>query len=349
MTLDVQVTNVTSALAALLGLKSGMGVEIAPEQITIAQLEKRGKGLGLKHLVTAPTPAGAVAGGRVEEPEAVAEVLRDLIADHRLKPGPVATAIPGREAVIRLIRLPADLQADELREVVLNQEAELYLPFSRNDAFVDFQPLAAAVDPDGVKRQEVLLVAAQLSVVNSYLEALRRAGLTARVVDIASFALVRALREPLAQVPPGAAVALVLLSADDTEISILLEGVPQFSRTVSLGTREFREALESTLDLPSFKAANLSRVLGDLADEIQRSLDFYQASGTTAPVPPVAQVLLAGNGANVRQIDEFLRQRLALPVSRVDPVTALGLPEISVPPGLRSGFGVALGLALRIL
>lgn len=362
-----------SALTNILGKKGGIGVEITSEQVTIAQLEKRGSRLRLKHLVSASTPANAVVDGRVEDPQAVADVIQELVTTHKLKGATVATAIPGREAVIRLIRLPADLQAEELREVVLNQEAELYLPFPRDEAYVDYQALDTAVDPDGVRRQEVLLVAAQHSVVDSYTEALRRANLNVRTVDIASFALIRALRSQLLQYSPEEAIALVLLQAEGTEISILIKGVPQFSRTVGLGTWEFREVLSRTLDLPPNQAASLlqsltpslsnagtsedqsfsgrgvaalRRVLSELAEEIQRSLDFYLSQGNVAPV---AQVLLAGSGASISQLDQFLSQRLTLPVTLVDPLTVLALPENSVPEESRAGVGIALGLGLRSL
>ncbi|MBC8120333.1 MAG: type IV pilus assembly protein PilM [Gemmatimonadaceae bacterium] len=355
------------------GPKGGIGIEITPEQVTIARLDKWGKRLRLKHLVSAPTPADALVDGRIEDTQAVAQVIRDLMSTHRIKPGPVATAISAREAVIRLIRLPADLQADELREVVLNQEAELQIPYPREEAYVDYQPLETKVDADGVRRQEVLLVAAQHEVVNSYVEAIRKADLIPKTVDIASFALIRILRNQLLQYPPTEAVALILVQAEGTVISILINGVPEFSRYVPLGTWMFREVLSRALDLPpsqtmsllanlappldsagstenpSFSGrgiAALRRVLGDLAEEIQRSLDFYLSQ---MDVLPVTRLLLSGSGANINQLDQFLAQRLTLPISRVDPLEALDLSADGISDQARSGAGVALGLGLRAM
>ncbi|AGY57481.1 type IV pilus assembly protein PilM [Gloeobacter kilaueensis] len=345
----------TSVLASLFGNREGLGIEVTPEQTTIAQLENSGGRLRLRHLLSAATPAGAIVDGRVEDPRAVAATIQDLMATARLKARPVATAIPAREAVIRLFNLPADLQGAELRAVVLNQEAELYLPYPREEAYVDFQPLEAFVDPGGVRRQEILLVAAQYSVVNSYTEAIRRAGLEVAAVDIASFALTRALQGELQRFSPEEAVALVVLQADSTEINILFRGICQFSRTVSLGTWELRQLLERSKLLKPAGAAErqyaqeeaLRRVLLDLAEEIRRSLDFYQAQGEG--VPRVAQVLLAGSGADIPRLDQFLSQRLLLPVSRVDPLSALALPAQSVGEPYRAGVGAALGLGARSL
>jgi type IV pilus assembly protein PilM len=369
-----------SFLQGLLSSKggAGVGVDITPEQILLTQLSKRGqRNLTLNNIAWAPTPQGAVVDGRVENTLAVARVIQDLMESKRIKPGIAATAIPSREAVIRLIRLPADLQAQELREVVLNQEAELYLPFPRDEAYVDYQSLETSEDADGVRRQEVLLVAAPRSVVDSYITTLQQAGLTPKAVDVSSFSLIRVLRNKLLQYAPEEAVALLVIQADGTEISILTKGVPQFSRTVAIGTWEFREALCRALDLPPGQAtsllqsltpplsgsssgseiedqsfsgrglAALRRILTELAEEIQRSLDFYRSQGDVAEI---AQVILSGTGATMNQLDQYLSQRLSLPVERIDPIQTLALSEDeTIPMEIRSGIGTALGLGLRTL
>jgi type IV pilus assembly protein PilM len=314
--------------------------------------------------------------GKVENTMAVARVIQELLESRRIKPSSVSTAIPSREAVIRLIRLPAELKAEELREVVLNQEAELYLPFPRDEAYVDYQSLETSEDADGIRRQEILLVAAPRSIADSYLKTMQQAGLTTKVLDVSSFSLIRVLRTKLLQYAPEEAVALLVIQADGTEISILIKGVPQFSRTVAIGTWEFREALSRALDLPPGQAtsllqsltpplsgtsgvevedqsfsgrglAALRRILTELAEEIQRSLDFYLSQGDVAPI---AQVILAGTGATMNQLDQYLAQRLSLPVERIDPLQVLSLGEDeSFPAELRAGVGTALGLGLRTL
>ncbi len=356
---------------------SGLGIEITQDQITVAQLVRRaGQQYDLKHLVSAPTPSGAVVEGRVEDTAAVSAILQDLFQSNNIKAKQVATAIPTREAVIRLIPLPADLQAAELREVVLNQEAELYLPFPRNEAYVDYQPLEEVVDPDGVRRQEVLLTAAPRSIVESYIQAIEQADLTPQVVDISSFALIRAVRSKLLEFSPEEALALVVIQAEATELSILVKGIPRFTRTIPIGTWEFKETLSRALDLPPGQAASLlqsltpplssqgkgntddqsfsgrgqaalRRILTELTEEIQRSLDFYLSQGEVAPL---SQLLLAGPGATMNQMDQYLSQRLNLPATRLDPVSILALPDnIAVAEEIRPSIGTVLGLGLRNL
>jgi type IV pilus assembly protein PilM len=62
----------------------------------------------------------------------------------------------------------------------------------------------------------------------------------------------------------------------------------------------------------------------------------------------VAQLLLAGPGAAIGQLDEFFAQRLSLPASQVDPISALSLETADdIPPEQRSGLATVIGFGLR--
>jgi type IV pilus assembly protein PilM len=91
--------------------------------------------------------------------------------------------------------------------------------------------------------------------------------------------------------------------------------------------------------------AALLRVVGELSDELRRSIDFYL---NQTPDLEVAQLLLAGPGGGIGQLDEFLTQRLSLPTMQVDPIASLGLEmEEEIDPVQRPGLGVVLGLGMR--
>ncbi|HBS70624.1 MAG TPA: pilus assembly protein PilM, partial [Cyanobacteria bacterium UBA11153] len=92
---------------------------------------------------------------------------------------------------------------------------------------------------------------------------------------------------------------LVDIEFDSTEIAIVVDGVPQFSRTVPIGTFQLQSALSRAMNLPTSRntellqgmtipntpvdgirtgatginpgMAALLRVLGELADELRRS------------------------------------------------------------------------------
>lgn len=356
----------------------GIGVELSADRINIARIRKQGQNFKLVNFVTAPVPEGVFQEGVITDSAGMAELIESLLAENKIKVKQVATAVPGgRDTVTRIIPIPAELNDQELREMVLNQEASLYLPFPREEADVDYQKLGLFVDEDGIEKFQVLLVATRKEVTDSYIQTFQQANLEIDVLEIASFSLIRTIREQLRQFSPQEAVALVDIEFENTEISITVDGVPQFSRTVPIGTYQIQSALSRAMNLPPSRstellqsmtipvtpgettmgspgrmggvnpgAAAMLRVLGELADELRRSIDFYLNQGENLEV---AQLLLAGPGASIGQLDEFFTQRLALPCSQIDPISSLGL-EVEgqdILETARPGLGIVLGLGMR--
>ncbi len=350
-----------------------LGVELTPERVNIVQLEQSKKGIKVDAFISLPLPDGAYQDGRIVDPDAIADVIRQGLEDKKIKARKAISAIPVGEAVIRLIRLPAELDDFELRDMVLNQEAALYLPFAREEADVDFQKLDTQIDEDGIERVEVLLVATPKEITDTYLNVFEQAGLQLKVLEVSSFALLRTLRSQLLQFATGEAVALVNIDCDGSEISIVLDGVPQFNRKIPIGTFQLQSALSRAMNLPSSMGADLLqgmsvplsvsatetmagdsanpsaaailRMLGDLSDELRRSIDFYLNQGENLEI---SQVFLSGVGAGIGQIDEFLSMRLGYPSTLIDPIESLSLQGFSdIPAAQRPALGIVMGLGLR--
>ncbi|MBD2034996.1 type IV pilus assembly protein PilM [Phormidium sp. FACHB-592] len=367
---------VNSLRNLLPGKPKGIGIELSPDRISVAQLRKQGQTFKLEALATVPMPEGLFQEGQIVDAAGMAELIQSTLAENKLKIKRVATAVPGgRDTVTRIIPIPAELNDQELREMVLNQEAGLYLPFPREEADVDYQKLGLFVDEDGIEKFQVLLVATRKEITDSYVRTFQQAGLQIDVLEISSFSLIRTIREQLRQFSPQEAVAIVDIEFESTEISIAVDGVPQFSRTVPIGTYQIQSALSRAMNLPPSRstellqsmtipvnpadgmgnpgkmgggnpgAAAMLRIIGELADELRRSIDFYLNQGDNLEV---AQLLLAGPGGSIGQLDEFFTQRLSLPSSQIDPIAALGLEVAQdVPLAQRPGLGVVLGLGLR--
>jgi type IV pilus assembly protein PilM len=352
----------------------GIGIELAPQRVNIARLRKQGQSLKLDALSSVPVPEGVFADGQIADPPAMAEIIQQALAESKIKVSKVATAVPGRDSIVRLIPVPAELDDKELREMVLNHEAGLYLPYPREEADVDYQKLGYFVDEDGIEKVQVLLVATRKDITDTYVRTFEQAGLQIDVLEINSFALIRTIREQLRQFGPQEAAVLVDIEFDSTEIAIIVNGVPQFSRTVPIGTHQMQMALARAMNLPASRdmellqgmtipstpmdggktghtsvnpgVAAMMRVLGELTDELRRSIDFYLNQSENLEV---AQILLAGPGGGLSQMDEFFTQRLSLPTTQIDPVSALSLEidEEKFPSVQRAGLGIVLGLGMR--
>jgi type IV pilus assembly protein PilM len=353
---------------------SGIGLEIAAERINIVQMRKQGQIYKLVKFISEEVPEGIFSEGQIIDSPALAELLQETLAKNNISVTKVATAVPMREAIIRIIPIPAELDDSELKDMVLNHEAGLYLPYPREEVDLDYQKLGYFVDEDGIEKVQVLLVATRKEVTDMYLETFKQAQLQVDVLDINSFALIRTIREQLRQFGSKEAAVLVDIEFDSTEIAIIVDGVPQFSRTVPIGTFQLQEALSRAMNLPASRntellqgmtiplnmpvdstrtgatginpgMAALLRVLGELADELRRSIDFYlNQSGELE----VAQLLLAGPGGGLGQIDEFFGQRLSIPSMAIDPVASLALEySEEIAPIQRPAMGIILGLGMR--
>ncbi len=366
-------TTVDSLKAIFSRKPRGVGIELTPERVNLARLKKQGTSLKLEALASVELAEGIYEEGQILDTAAMADAIQTVLTESKLKVRQATTAIPGR-AITRVIPVPAELDDNELREMVLNQEASLYLPFPREEADVDYQKLGYFVDEDGIEKVQVLLVAVRKDLTDPYIEVFQQAGLALNVLETSSFALIRTIREQLRQFTPQEAAAVVDIEFENTEISIVVDGVPHFSRTVPIGTFQIQSALSRAMNLPPSRNTELLqgmtvpiqsmdtvgapqmgntnpgttamlRVLGELSDELRRSIDFYLNQGEDMEV---AQLLLAGPGASIGQLDEFLAQRLSLPASQIDPISALSLEVAEdIPESQRAGLATVIGLGMR--
>ncbi|MFM6192112.1 MAG: type IV pilus biogenesis protein PilM [Planktothrix sp.] len=351
--------------------KPGIGIELAAERINLVEMRKKGQKLQLVTLVTIPVPEGVVQDGQIVDTLAMAELIQAAITDNNIKAKTVGTSLPGREAVTRIIPVPADLSDDELKDY-MNSEAGLYLPFPREEADVDYQKLGRFVDEDGIEKIQVLLVATRKEVTNSYVETFAQAGLKVTVLEVSSFSLIRTLKNQLEQFSSNEAAIIADIEFDTTELAIVVDGIPQFNRTIPIGLYQIQSTLNSAMNLPPTRDVSelqamtlpvtdtigalsdpnpgtnaIIKVFTELADELRRSVDFYinQSDGLE-----MAQLLLTGPGAAIGQLDEFFMQRLAMPATQVDPIESLSIAfEREIPPEQRASLGVVLGLGMRMI
>ena len=348
----------------------GIGIELGPERINVAEIRQKGDKLKLVNFATAEVPEEVFIEGQIKDIPTMSELVESIVADNNIKSRRVATAILGREAVTRVIPVPAELNDQELEDY-MNQEAGLYLPFPREEADVDYQKLGNILDPDNEEKVQVALVATRKEITDAYIEVFSQAGLAINVLEVSNFALIRTVKDILQQYGPQEATVIADLEFDSTELAIVVDGIPQFNRTIPIGTYQMQSSLNEAMNLPPTRDTAellgmtvpvietmgatesgassgtnvLQKVLAELADEVRRSIDFYLNQFEDLEV---AQLLLTGSGAAIGQIDDFFMQRLSLPASKVDPIEILALEtEIEIPLEQRCGLGIVLGLGLR--
>jgi Tfp pilus assembly protein PilN len=151
----------------------------------------------------------------------------------------VRIGLASSRVVVRRLELPAVLKGSELETAVRFQAGDA-LPGALDELVLDHR----ALDPEGDKRR-VVLAAVRGEIVGRWRAAVTLAGLKLEGVDLAGFALARALA---AEVDPDAGHSTLLVHVDEVSTMAIVErGACVFARSTASGADAAAEA-RSTLD-----------------------------------------------------------------------------------------------------
>ncbi len=123
-------------------------------------------------------PKASSSDGEIVDTDLFARELKAFVNRNKLRGRGVQVAVSNQKVIVRNIDMPEMTEA-ELRGAIEFQ-AQDYIPIPVDEVVLDFQVLGKRVGPDGSARQEVLLVAAQKTMINAFLAAVRQAGLKSR-------------------------------------------------------------------------------------------------------------------------------------------------------------------------
>jgi Tfp pilus assembly PilM family ATPase/Tfp pilus assembly protein PilN len=252
------------------------GLDVTADRIAVAGLDASGS------LQTAvrPLPPGLVHDGEVRDEGALAGELRAMFEEHTLSRS-VRIGLASPRIVVRRLELPAVLRGSELDTAVRFQAADV-LPGALDEVVLDHR----ALEPEGDKRR-IVLAAARRDIVERWRDAIDLAGLRLEGVDLAGFALARALAT---EIDPDATRATVLVHLGDVETMAIVErGACVFARSTGSGAG------------------------AEPAAEARSALDFH--AGTPGALP-LARVVLSGASDDWDATEAAFQQQLGAPVFR---------------------------------
>lgn len=349
------------------GKPTYVGVDLGSHTLKAIQMQRTGETWKVAKIATAPTPQGLIKDGVVLQPDELGEALKEMLKEHGIHATSAHIAAAGGSVFIRPIVFPK-MSESTLRKSI-RFEAGRYVPGSVDDSFVEFDILGPVDDT----RMNVLIVAAPKDIVQSRMHACEAAGLEVEGVDVETFAIYRALLETDVNfIPENEVVAIIDLGANSTTMSVVDHGVFTMSRSVPYGGSTLTDALmqyfklaaedaesgKSQLDLRELVEPKTDREnpplrvlqphVDDLIREIRRSLNYFQSQqAEVGSDRQVERLVLAGGGAKLGGLAEYVQNRLGLPT------TASGVFDMPrfIAPGFVEDSGldlaVASGLAMR--
>ncbi len=336
------------------------GLDIGSSSVKLVQLRESGKGFRLVTLGVRPLPQEAIVDGAVIDGGIIADTIRDLVKETRLRVKDVAISVSGHSVIIKKIKVPA--MSEEELEQNIQFEAEQYVPFDPSEVNMDFVILG---DSGEEGKMDVLLVVVKKDIINDLTNVVRDAGLNPVVVDVDVFALEN-MYETNYMLAPDEVVALVNVGAAVTNINIIRDGLSIFTRDVSMGGNQFTEAIQKQLSVSFDEAEALKRgeavagknaddvagilkgIAGNLASEVQRSLDFFYSS---SPEVRINRVSLSGGGAKAPGLVPAIEERLNIQVEMVNPLASIAYNRKKFDEAyigqVGPSLGIGVGLAIR--
>ena len=341
--------------------KPTLGIDITSSTVKLLELSKSGSGYKVESYLVKPLAANTVVEKNINNVEDLADVIRKVVGQAKVKTKDVAVAVAGSAVITKVIEMPDDL-SEEGMESQLSVEADQYIPYPLDEVALDFELIGPSEANPG--QIDVLLAACRRETVDLRSEALELAGLRPRIVDVEVFAVERAFKLIAAQMEDlgEQVVAIADIGATMMTLSVLVEGATLYTREQSFGGKQVTEEIQRRYGLSLEEAGQAKKqgglpedyeleILGPfkeaLIQQISRSLQFFFSS---SQYNYVDQLVLAGGVAAMEGLRDEVEEKLGLPTMVANPFANMAVSNkvnavslaMDAPAML-----IATGLALR--
>ncbi len=306
------------------------GLDIGHGKVRVMQLNADKHRLKLIGYGETTFDPSAIKDGVIVTPEIIAAAVLDLFQHHLIgdiTTTSVALSVPIAQAFTHSMETPK-LSDKELAEAVQN-EAEQYIPAALEDLYLDY--MRAGTDND---QTSVFIVAMPKRIIDSYLVLSRLLGLETVAIQTSSGAGAHLFaRDKQSDIPS----LLIDFGSNSADITVYDHG-PAISGTVACGSELLTAAIAKELNVTEKEATlikakyglglskkqdqlekALTPTLSLLIKEIKRTVRYYEEHAHDKR--KISQVVIAGGGANMPGITDYLTSNLRMAVRAFDPTT----------------------------
>jgi len=350
-------------------------IDFGARSIKVAKLHKVNDGYELDNYGVTLSPEDAIANGEIFNPIIVTDVLIELLKDSGISDRKAIIAITGQKVIVREIVLPI-MEDKELMAGVM-WEAPKYVPYDLDESIIDAKKVDEFVEKDGNKMMRVLIVAAPKSMIQPYMEVLKKARIIPKIVDVVSSANIRVFENYLTdkkeEEKEGTIIDIILsIGASSTILTLVEESNLKFTRNILIGGNDITKAIAKSLNISFNEAEKLKRetkivlgpeakeeekkesekiivkILNQITKEVRKSLSYYK---TQSQKVKYNKMILSGGCANIDNIKDLLSEQTETPVIIGNPIENLKIDErvfdIKRIKKLKDTLATVIGLAMR--
>lgn len=302
-----------------------IGIDIGSGNIKIAQVDLGSKRPSVTNAVSAELPVDMVNNGYIRMAPQMTSFVKKLIDNNGFTAKYVVFSIGGRNAFVREITVPK-MPDEEMRQAAI-WDAGQYVPYEANSYYTD---AAKFGEPNSEGQQPMLLVAAPKDLVDTLLEIGDGLGLSPLAVDIEVLSCYRVMQNKYTD------FVLLDIGRSYSLITIFQGGAPVAQRSIPYGSQTFDTAIsdcigcsledaeatkkkENILGSEDEAVHEKYKALFDAVDnmdrEVHRTCEYYKINKKEAVF---TNLVLAGGGAALRGLEQYLNRNNDLQVSTLD-------------------------------
>jgi type IV pilus assembly protein PilM len=337
-------------------LPDHVGIDFGTHSVKAVELSNITTSPKLVNFGSQTTPQGVINSQDKKDQKTLADVVKKLYNDSKIKNSSIVVALPEFSVFTRFLEFPG-VKKEELKDAVF-YEAKQYIPVPIEEVRMSYVPIGFN---EAKNAPRVLLVAAPLKIIDTYIKITEMAGLEIIAIETESVALGRAMYRATNQKH----VVILDFGANSTDMSIMMDGYLVFSQSISIGSDSLTQSIINRFNFDYKQAEEykrnygvtpnvlenkiyevLSPILESIILEVNRGIEFYKTK-TLSPAP--TDFLLTGDGALLPGLAEYLSNSLHANASIANPWMNIQVDSKFKDIISKSGpsYSVAIGLALK--
>ena len=351
-------------------VKRLVGLKIGGSQLAAARVANNGAA-ELLQVARADLAPGVVVAGELRDPDTLSESLKAFFAANKLPRKNVRLGIASNRIGVRTFDIVGIDDPKQL-ENAIHFRAQETLPIPLDEAVLDYHVLEERVDDEGNSTKRVLLVVAYRELVDRYVAACKKSGITLSGIDLEAFALLRALSAPRAEAETSeSALVAVAVGHERSTFAVSNGRVCEFTRVLEWGGASLNVAIARALDLAPSEAEGIKRAVSLVSTEVPEgispeqyalavsavrtqvqvfarelvsSLQFYQNQPESLGI---GEIVITGGTANLAGLAEELQRLIGVHVRVGDPLARLKITKKLAFDQPVGSLAVAIGLGIE--
>lgn len=355
-------TTKTNKSASGLNNRTAVGIDISQHAIKMVQLSGRSLNqIQLEKYVITKLPKNIVKGNKIQDHDQLVTYLQHTYTQLRSSCKNFIAAIPQSTATIEQVIYNAkdtDLDLEDFAESEISQIGPI------EEMNYDYQVTGASVSPAG---QQVLMVASKKDDIEPRIEMFENAGLELSAMDLDLLAQRNAYAYWISRHAPeliNEKVAVFGIYATQMYALIMQNGQILYKQETPVSTEQLNQLIQRTYQVTEEKADQMmtstnrpsdyqtqiaDRFNVQVAQEVQRVLQFYYTTQHTDTFSNIKHILLTGASSQQIGLAESIFSQTNTATQCIHPITyierssKIDLSQLQIDaPSLTLAFGLAL-------